>query len=398
MDFPALRSDPAQRQLREQVQSRWSRASAPAKHVDPILIAAGIMLALIGLLAIYSAKYAPLTSQGLPTDLYVTRQAVALLIGVVAMAVAAAWDYRSLRTWSSFLYVASVLLLITVLFIGTEVKGAQSWITLGGFQFQPSELAKIGFILGTAAFLYDRRVEGIGSMLGVLALLAPPLVLIVLQPDPGTGSVLLFTAFAIMLVVGIRARYLLALAIVGAVALGGVVQFGEEWGLLEDHQIQRLSSFANPEGEACAQGACYNTDQSLIAIGSGQFAGKGLFQGTQTNLSYVPENHTDFIFTVIGEEFGFVGAITVLGLFAVVLWRCLHIAAIARDRFGMVVAAGVAALLAFQLFVNVGMTLGIMPVIGIPLPFVSYGGTSLIATFAMIGLVLNVHMRRFRGN
>ena len=374
------------------MQSRWSSASAPAKHVDPILIAAAVMLALLGLLAIYSAKYVPLSNQGLPTDLYVTRQGMALVIGLVAMAVAAAWDYRSLRTWSSLLYVGSVLLLVLVLFVGDEIKGAQSWITLGGFQFQPSELAKIGFIIGAAAYLHDREVEGLGAVLGVLALLAPPLLLIVLQPDPGTGSVLLFTAFVIMLVVGVRARYLVALALLGAVALVGVVQLE----LLEDHQVQRLTSFANPEGEACAQGACYNTDQSLIAIGSGQFAGKGLFQGTQTNLSYVPENHTDFIFTVIGEEFGFVGAVTILALFAVVLWRCLHVAAVARDRFGMVVASGVAGVLAFQLFVNVGMTVGIMPVIGIPLPFVSYGGTSLIATFAMIGLVLNVHMRRFR--
>ena len=394
MDFPALRSDPAARQARAQVQSRWQTATAPAKHVDPILIAAGIMLALIGLLAIYSAKYAPLTNQGLPTDTYVTRQGMAMVIGLVAMAVAAAWDYRSLRTWSSLLYVASVLMLVAVLVFGQEIKGAQSWISLGGFQFQPSELAKIGFIIGAAAWLYDRDTEGLPALLGVLALLAPPLVLIVLQPDPGTGSILLFTAFVIMLVVGVRARYLIALALVGMVGLVGVVQLE----LLEEHQVQRLTSFANPEGEACAQGACYNTDQSLIAIGSGQFAGKGLFQGTQTNLSYVPENHTDFIFTVIGEEFGFLGAITVLGLFAIVLWRCLHIAAVARDRFGMVVAAGVAGLLAFQLFVNVGMTVGIMPVIGIPLPFVSYGGTSLIATFAMLGLVLNVHMRRFRSN
>ena len=317
---------------------------------------------------------------------------MALLIGLVAMAVAAAWDYRSLRTWSSLLYVVSVLLLVAVLLVGDEIKGAQSWISLGGFQFQPSEFAKIGYIIGVAAWLHDRPVQGIGAVLGVLGLLAPPLALIVLQPDPGTGSVLLFVAFVIMLVVGVRARYLIALAALGVVALVGVVQLE----LLEEHQVQRLTSFANPEGEACAQGACYNTDQSLIAIGSGQFAGKGLFQGTQTNLSYVPENHTDFIFTVIGEEFGFVGAVTILGLFAVVLWRCLHIAAVARDRFGMVIAAGVAGLLAYQLFVNVGMTVGIMPVIGIPLPFVSYGGTSLIATFAMLGLVLNVHMRRFR--
>lgn len=398
MDFPALKSDPVQRQLREKVQSRWSRASAPGKHIDPILPAAGIMLALIGLLAIYSAKFAPLTTQGLPTDFYVTKQGMALAIGLVAMSVAAAWDYRSLRTWSSLLYVGSVVLLVLVMFIGTEIKGAQSWISLGGFQFQPSEFAKIGLIIGIGAWLYDREVDDLGAVLGVLGLMALPLVLIVIQPDPGTGSVLLFTAFAIMLVVGVRARYLLALALVGVLGLGMLVQYGEEWGLLADHQVERLTTFANPESEACAATTCYNTDQSLIAIGSGGTYGKGLFQGTQTNLSYVPENHTDFIFTVIGEEFGFLGSITVLGLFAVVLWRCLHIAAVARDRFGMVVAAGVGGLLAFQLFVNVGMTLGIMPVIGIPLPFVSYGGTSLIATFAMLGLVMNVHMRRFRGN
>jgi rod shape determining protein RodA len=323
---------------------------------------------------------------------------MALVIGLVAMSVAAAWDYRSLRTWSSLLYVGSVLLLVLVMFVGTEINGAKSWITLGGFQFQPSEFAKIGLVIGVGAWLYDREVDSLGAVLGVLGLMALPTALIVVQPDPGTASVLLFTAFAMMLIVGVRARYLIALALIGVVGLGVLVNYGEEWGLLADHQVERLTTFANPESEACAATTCYNTDQSLIAIGSGQFAGKGLFQGTQTNLSYVPENHTDFIFTVIGEEFGFLGAITVLGLFSVVLWRCLHIAAVARDRFGMIVAAGVGGLLAFQLFVNVGMTLGIMPVIGIPLPFVSYGGTSLIATFAMLGLVMNVHMRRFRGN
>ncbi len=352
------------------------------------------MLALIGLLAIYSAKFGALTTQGLPTDLYVTRQAMALVIGLVAMGVAAAWDYRSLRTWSSILYLGSLVLLVAVLLVGDENMGAKAWISVGGFQFQPSEFAKIGFIIAAAAWLNDRPTDGLGAVLGVLGILAPVLGLIMLQPDAGTGSILLFTAFVIMLVVGVRARYLLALtasAVAGAVSLF-------QLGMFEAHQLGRLTSFVNPEGAGCAQGACYNTDQSLIAIGSGQFSGKGLFQGTQTNLSYVPENHTDFIFTVIGEEFGFLGAITVLALFTIVLWRCLHVAAVARDRYGMVVAAGIGGLLAVQLFINVGMTLGIMPVIGIPLPFVSYGGTSLIATFAMIGLVLNVHMRRFRGH
>ncbi|MFT5564018.1 MAG: rod shape determining protein RodA [Myxococcota bacterium] len=392
VDFPAMRTDRGQRQLRAEVQTRWQASSAPTRHVDPILIAAAIMLSLIGLLAIYSAKFGPLTSQGLPTDLYVTRQTIALGIGLIAMAVAAAVDYRNLRAYASLLYVGSVLLLVVVLLVGDAAKGAQSWISLGGFQFQPSEVAKIGFIIAAAAFLHERELEGFMPVVWVLGILALPLSLIVLQPDPGTGSILLFTTFVILLVAGIRARFLVALALLGVLGLVGVVQLD----LLQDHQIERLTSFANPESEACAQGACYNTDQSLIAIGSGQFAGKGLFQGTQTNLAYVPENHTDFIFTVIGEEFGFVGASVVLALFSIVLYRCLRIAASARDRFGMLMASGVAGLLAFQLFVNVGMTVGIMPVIGIPLPFISYGGTSLIATFTMLGLVLNVHMRRFR--
>lgn len=397
MDVPALRSDPLKRHQLEQVQSRWRSGARPTRHIDLVLPTTGIALALLGLLAIYSAKYASLVDQGLPTDFYVARQAIALGIGLVAMAVAAAIDYRRLRTFSSLFYLASVLLLALTLFtpLGSEIKGAKSWIVLGGFQFQPAEFAKIAFVLAAAAWLHDRD-GGLTSVAGVIALLLPPLALIVLQPDPGTGSVFAFVAFAMLLVAGVRARWLVALGLVAVVGLGVLVSNGQEWGLLEDHQVQRLTSFANPEGEACAQGACYNTDQSLIAIGSGQVTGKGLFQGTQTTLSYVPENQTDFIFSVIGEEFGFVGAIVVLGLFAIVLLRCLTVAAVARDRFGMLIAAGVGSLLAFQMFVNVGMTVGIMPVIGIPLPFVSYGGTSLIATFAMLGLVMNVHMRRFR--
>ena len=395
MDVPALRSDPVARHRLEQVQRGWRSGARPIRHVDLVLPVTGVALALLGLLAIYSAKFASLTSQGLPTDFYVARQAIALGIGVLAMAVAAAIDYRRLRTFSSLVYLAAVVLLLLTLLIGTEVKGAKSWIILGGFQFQPSELAKIGFIIAAAAFLHEREND-LAAVLGVLGLMAVPLALIVLQPDPGTGSVLLFIAFAMLLVAGVKARYLVTLALLGVLAVGLLVNFGEEWGLLAPHQVARLTSFASPDSAACAQGACYNTDQSLIAIGSGQVSGKGLFQGTQTTLSYVPENHTDFVFSVIGEEFGFIGAIVVLGLFGILLFRCLAIAAGARDRFGMLVASGVASLLAYQLFVNVGMTVGIMPVIGIPLPFLSYGGTALIATMGMLGLVINVHMRRFR--
>lgn len=392
MDVPALRSDPSARHMRDQVQKRWKAAYAPVHHLDPVLIAASLLLVVLGLVAIYSAKFAQLELQGLPTDLYVTRQLLAFGVGLVAMAATAALDYRTIRSYTPLLYVAGVLLLVLVLFIGDENKGATSWISLGGFQFQPSELMKVALLLTLGTALAERRDSGGVSTGIVLLLTGVPVALIVLQPDPGTALILLFAAFAVLLVHGTRLVWLGGLAVGGIAALWTVLRLE----LLEEHQANRLTSFLNPGDSELARSLNYNTDQSLIAIGSGQVTGKGLFQGTQTNLSYVPENHTDFIFTVIGEEFGFLGAILCLGLFAVLLYRCLRIAASARDRFGMIVASGVTGLLAFQLFVNVGMTVGIMPVIGIPLPLVSYGGTSLIATMAMLGLVLNIHMRRFR--
>jgi rod shape determining protein RodA len=377
--------------MRDQIGLRWRAAYAPVRHLDPVLIAATVLLVVFGLVAIFSAKHQQLVQQGLPTDLYVTRQLLAFGVGLVGMAAAASIDYRRIRSFTPLLYAGSLGLLLLVLLIGDETKGATSWITFGGFQFQPSELAKIAVILGLAAALADRRGRGLSSVLLVLAIVTPPLVLIVLQPDPGTGSILLFVAFVALLVQGTQGRWLALLAAAGVTALWGVLRLG----LLEAHQQDRLTSFLNPGDNALARSINYNTDQSLIAIGSGQFTGKGLFQGTQTNLAYVPENHTDFIFTVIGEEFGFLGGMLLLGLFVVVIYRCLRVAGGARDRFGLLVASGVAGLLSFQLFVNVGMAVGIMPVIGIPLPFVSYGGTSLIATLMMVGLVLNIHMRRF---
>jgi rod shape determining protein RodA len=224
-----------------------------------------------------------------------------------------------------------------------------------------------------------------------LALIAVPTGLVFIQPDFGTSIVFMWLCAVLFLVGGVRGRYL--------AGLGAAAGLGVWWvfraGIIRDYQLERLTAFLNASDPSLAQGPAFQTRQSMIAIGSGQFGGKGLFEGTQTALSYVPENHTDFIFTVIGEEFGFIGAIAVLGLFLVLIWRGLRIAVIAKDLFGTLLAAGVVAMLALQVFVNVGMTVGIMPVTGIPLPFVSYGGTSLIVWFATVGLLLNVHMRRF---
>ncbi|MFP5310759.1 MAG: rod shape-determining protein RodA [Actinomycetes bacterium] len=393
MDMGYFGADRADRLRRESVQDKWQDAYAPVRHLDPVLVITAVLLSVLGIVVIYSAKVHQLELQGLPTGLFATRQLIALVVGLIAMAAVAVFDYRYLRAYAAVLYAGSLVMLALVLTpLGVEVNGAQAWLAFGGFQFQPSEITKVAVIVAIAALLHERREDpGLVSVLLSLAILAPPLGLIMLQPDPGTASVFLFTAFVLLLVAGIQFRWLGALAGLGVAGLVAVIQAG----LLKEHQVARLTAFLDTENSAYAQTIRYNSDQSLIAIGSGQFFGKGLFQGTQTNLSYVPENHTDFIFTVVGEEFGFVGAIAVLGLIAVLLWRGLRIAMLAKDRFGMLVAAGAVGMIVFQVFVNVGMTVGIMPVIGIPLPFVSYGGTSLIASFILVGLLLNVHMRRF---
>jgi rod shape determining protein RodA len=385
--------DRAERLQRERVASRWQEAYAPMKHLDPVLVLTALGLTAVGVLAIYSARLQVLGEQGLSPYLYVSRQLLALVVGIVAMVVAAVVDYRHLRTYAAVGYLGSLVLLILVITpLGTTFGGAQRWILIGGFQLQPSELAKVAVLIALAAVLHESKGEpGLAHVGLCLALTAVPMGLVFLQPDLGTSIVFAWMCAIVFLVSGVQARYLIAL-VIGAV--GSVIAvFSMD--LIADYQMQRLTAFLQAGDPSLAQGPVFQTHQSVIAIGSGQFAGKGLFQGTQTALSYVPENHTDFIFTVIGEEFGFLGASIVLGLFLVLIWRGLRIAVIAKDLFGTLLAAGVVGMLALQVFVNVGMTIGIMPVTGIPLPFVSYGGTSLIVWFAIVGLLLNVHMRRF---
>lgn len=385
--------DRAQRLLRDRVQSRWMAAYDPIKHLDPVLVITALALTGVGLLAIYSAKLQALTQQGLPTTTFISRQLLALVIGVVAMVVMAMIDYRHLRTYAPVLYVVSVFLLLVVLSpLGTEVKGSQRWLVVAGFQLQPSELAKIAVLVMIAAVLHELKGNiRLGAVALGLGIAVVPTALVFLQPDLGTSMVFLWTAAVLFLIAGIPARYLVTLALGGLVAMIVALQTG----VIEAYQLRRLTAFLDAADPALAQGPAFQTYQSMVAIGSGQFAGKGLFQGTQTALSYVPENHTDFVFTVIGEEFGFIGASVVLGLYVLLVWRALRIAILAKDLFGTLLASGIIAILSLQVFVNVGMNVGIMPVTGLPLPFVSYGGTSLIIWFAMVGLLLNVHMRRF---
>ncbi len=381
------------RLLRERVQNRWISAYAPLRHIDPVLIVVALMLSGVGIGAIFSAKLQALTAQGLPTTLYISRQLIALVLGIGALIAASVIDYRKLQSYAAMLYGgAIVLLVLTLTPLGTEINGSQRWLVLGGFQLQPSELAKIAVLVAVAAILHEAKGKpGLGTVgLGLLLTLVP-MALVFLQPDLGTSIVFVWLTATLFLIGGVKARYLVGLVVTGFV--GVIVALQME--VIQTYQLGRLTSFLGASDPALAQGGAYHTRQSLIAIGSGQLSGKGLFEGTQTNLQYVPENHTDFIFTVIGEEFGFIGTSIVLGLFLLLVWRGLRVAVLSKDLFGTLLAGGIVSVLAMQVFINVGMTIGIMPVTGLPLPFVSYGGTSLIVWFAMVGLLLNVHMRRF---
>ncbi len=381
------------RMARENVQRRWTSAYAPLRHLDPMLILTSLLLTGVGLVAIYSARWQLLTNQGRPTTEYLSRQLIALAIGVVALVVVSLIDYRRLQSYAAVLYGGSVVLLfLTLTPLGTEINGSQRWIVVGGFQLQPSELAKIAVLVAVAAALHEAKGRpGLGTIgVGLVATLVP-MGLVFLQPDLGTSIVFVWMCATLFLIGGVQARYLVGLIVSGVV--GVIVALQTE--VIQTYQLARLTSFLGASDPAIAQGGAYHTRQSLIAIGSGQVTGKGLFEGTQTALAYVPENHTDFIFTVIGEEFGFVGTTFVLALFLLLIWRALRIALVAKDLFGTLVAGGIASILALQVVINVGMTIGIMPVTGLPLPFISYGGTSLIVWFAMIGLLLNIHMRRF---
>lgn len=393
MDLGYYGSDRDHRMARERIQSRWMDAYAPARHLDGLLILAVLGLSLIGVVMIYSATFHRLELEGLPRGLFATRQLINLGVGLVGMFVAALVDYNYARAYAPIIYVGALVLLGLVLTpLGMSVHGSNSWLGFGPFQLQPSELAKVALIIALAALLHERKAEpDFPTLVAGVALLAVPALLILAEPDFGTFLVFPWIGFVILLIGGTRARYLIGLGILAVVAVALVFQLG----LLKEYQVARLTAFLDPSNVEYAQTSLYNTNQSMIAVGSGGFHGKGLFQGTQTNLSYVPENHTDFIFTVVGEEFGFVGASVVLGLFALVLWRGLRIAAMAKDTFGMLLATGAVAMFSIQLFINVGMTVGISPVTGIPLPFVSYGGTSLLAAYLLVGLMLNVHMRRF---
>ncbi len=384
-------SDRDARLQREAVQRKWRGTYGPARHLDPPLLLAALGLTAIGLAMIYSATFHGLEARGADPMHFVNRQMMALVLGLVAMVAVMAFDYRVYRAWAPVLYAASLVMLVVTALTGTTVNASRAWIVIGGFQFQPAEFAKPALILMLAMLFQERREDALGlrALIEALVIAALPMGLILLQPDLGTAIVFVAITFGVLLLARVHVRYMVALALIGVLSMVGALQLN----VLQEYQVARLTSFLNAESDL--QGAGYNVNQAQIAVGSGKFTGQGFTKGSQTALSYVPENHTDFIFTVLAEEFGFVGGAILLALFALLLWRAIRIAAISRDTFGTLIAAGIVAVFSFQLFINVGMAIGIMPVTGLPLPFVSYGGTSLIGSFLMIGLLQNVHMRRF---
>ncbi|MDR1701874.1 MAG: rod shape-determining protein RodA [Sporomusaceae bacterium] len=356
------------------------------RNLDFVLIAAVLLLILTSLVVIGSATHINTPSE----DRYwfVERQGTSILINCLLIFFILHFDYKNLEKFSWVLYLFNLAILIAVMFVGQSALGAQRWIQIGSFSIQPSEFSKIIMIISLARLL-DKNVTNLNSFKGIIpvfAFVGLPFLLVLKQPDMGTSLVFLAILFGMIFVAGVNLKHLMA--ILGA----GLALLPLFWYFLKDYQKQRLMVFIDPNVDPLGSG--YHIIQSKIAIGSGMIFGKGLFNGTQSQLNFLPENHTDFIFAVIGEELGFIGAVIILILYLIILLRCIKIAESARDNFGTLLAAGIASMLSFHILVNVGMTAGIMPVTGIPLPFMSYGVSSLTTNLISVGLLLNIYMRR----
>ena len=370
---------------------RLTAQDSPLRHVDLPLAAGAVTLAIYGLFMVYSATHRSLSDFGNDPGYYLKRQGVFLVLGVLAMAAAMLLDYRIVKTYTPFLYAFALGLLVLVRTpLGSSALGAQRWFQVAGFQFSPSMFCRLALIVMLAAYL--SQIKGdvrLGHVVRATVIGVIPMFLVFVQPDIGTSIILAAILVGQLVVSGTRARYLAVLALTALIAIFGAFHLH----IIKDYQVQRITGFF--QSDKNLQTANYNKQQAEIAIGSGGLTGKGYLHGTQTNLDFVPEQHTDFIFTAVGEELGFVGSMVLLLLFALLLWRIFRTAMLSKDPFGTFVAVGVGTMIAIQVFVNIGMNIGIMPITGIPLPFLSYGGSALIADFIGIGLVLNVHMRRF---
>ena len=349
------------------------------RNFDFVLLAVTVLMIAFGIAMIYSATLDTPDLQDLPR-----RQAILALVGLALLLLVAAIDYRSLESLQKPLYALTIASLLLVLLVGKTTYGAQRWIS--GTSFQPSELAKVLIIVTLAQFLaqHEKDIGRFHYILASIIYVAVPMMLIYLQPHLGTVIVLAVVWLIMVLMDGMRLLHL------GILGLVGLLSAPLLWFSLKDYMQRRLLLFINPVQDPSAR---YNIDQALISIGSGGWLGKGYASGSQSQLHFLRVRHTDFIFSVIGEEMGLVGALVLFTLIGVILWRIIRAASLARDSFGRLIACGVAAVIFFQSVVNIGMNLGLLPVMGIPLPFISSGGSSLIALLIAEGLVQSVVMR-----
>jgi rod shape determining protein RodA len=359
------------------------------------MVALIFSIALIGVVTVYSATY---TSRG-PSSLYY-RQIAWVVLGAIVMFLALVVDYHTVGRYAYVLYLVSLVMLVLVMAIGKTGMGAQRWLSIGPFVFQPSELAKLSLTLALARYFAEDPKRGGYNLRDLIIpgfMVLVPLVLVLKQPDLGTALMLLLTSALIVVLAGIRLRSVVVVLLIVATMASSVFLVPPVrhriWGRLKPYQQNRIKAFVDPSSDPLGSG--YHANQSKIAVGSGQLTGKGFRQGTQSQMAFLPERHTDFIFAVLAEERGLIGGGLLIVLYLALLLVGVDTAKNAKDRLGALMAGGIVSMLSIYVFINVGMAVGIMPVVGVPLPLVSYGGTSIITTFLALGLLLNIQSRRF---
>jgi rod shape determining protein RodA len=384
------------------IDSLRRRYGDPKFHVDWVMAAAVGVLATFGCLNVFAARRQWLIDRGANEFFYVRKQVVSITVGLIVAVIVCAIDYRRWREYALVLYVGTTAMLAVVPFFGVSAGGARAWFNVAGYEIQPSEFAKVTAVLAIAAYAsLGRGSLSLREFIVATGIIGLPSALTMLQPDLGTTLVFGTILMAALLVAGARLKHIVAVTILGVVATVLVLSTNT----LKDYQQNRLTAFidagAKPvkkpttAAEKNLQAVRNNILQSQTAIGSGGLHGKGYLSGPQTNGKFVPQQHTDFIFSAVGEQFGFVGSALLLLLYGLIAWRIWRTAQLSRDLMGTLVCAGALGWMVFQVFENVGMTMGIMPVTGIPLPLMSYGGSSTLAFLVMLGLVENVHMRRY---
>ena len=360
-------------------------------HLDPLLGFAAVALIVFSVVTLAEA-----TKDQVPDNPYffVVRQSIYAVIGIAAMLAIARVDYTRFRELRVGVYTAMIAAIALVLIVGGATRGSRRWIELPFFTFQPSEIGKVLLIAALAAFVIDRarRIPERQRTARLLLLGLAPAALVFVQPDVGTGLVFVVVTLAVLFIAGVRWTHFAALGAlaVAAVTIALVVAPSAGVPVLKDYQQERVTSFLDPSEDP--RDSSYQVNQALIAVGSGAKTGRG-DDATQTQSGFLPERHTDFIFAVVGERFGFVGAALLLSLYALLIWRALRILTLSKNLYGSMIAAGIVAMLMFQLFVNVGMTVGVMPITGIPLPLMSYGGSSVLTTFLAIGLLQSIYVQ-----